>query len=75
MQSILDVHWDSMDLLTPVVNKTLHNILEMQELHRNKKINRHINQTVVRIYFQALMEVVGELMVTHQALQEYQGII
>ena len=75
MRSVLDVHWDRMDLITSVVNKTMQSVFELQELHKNQAINRYINQIMTGIYFHALMEVIGQLTVTHQALQEYQGIM
>lgn len=75
MRSVLDVHWDRMDLITSVVNKTLKHVLALQELHMNQRITIKINQVMVAIYFHALMEVISELTITHQALQEYQSIM
>ena len=64
-----------MDLISPVVIKTLKNVLEFQELHRNQEVDRNLNCKITAVYFHSLMEVIRELTVTHQALQEYQGIM
>ena len=71
MTSVLDVHWDRLDHLSLTLNNTLYKMIHLQALHASALINDQVDQLLMGIYFHALMELMGELIMTQHAYSEY----
>ena len=72
MTSVLDIHRDRMDHLSNTMNNTLYKMIHLQALHASALLNDQVNQLLMGVYFHALMELMGELVMTEHAYMEYE---
>ena len=75
MRSVLDVHWDRMEFITDVMNKTLHSVHALKTLQRQSDIRWNVKHSMDIVYMHVILEAIGEMVIAHQALMEYQGVM
>ena len=75
MRSVTAIHWERMDYITEVVNKTLQDVRKLQRVYRQIEVRWSISNTLNAMYLHIIMEIIGDMVIAHQALVEYQGVM